>query len=334
MQQLPFFVRSIEYSIKQAFIKYHDADNLLERITEEYRNKYITDNDEKLLGLFFKTDVSQEDLDKFLSEWDIEEEGAHKALMLAYFMKKHPELKYPQYVEPRLNGLLKYFKYRNLRQMSYFKKICRAIKQKNVDIMIIKGGSLRFYNPDYPRIMGDIDILVGDENYKTAVDTALSFGYKYFAFEHSVDIYDPNLGFLVDIHRKLNMQTISDIKFNEDVFKRAHKEKVFDVDDIYVPCPEDVMFILLINLNKDLAQHTATNNFLYYIADSMFLLNLKPDFNWDIVKETVIKTNSKLHIALAIHFLNRFVPVKLPELFADEFREICMSFLYDELNGI
>ena len=332
MQQLPFFVRSVEYHIKNAFIKYGDIDSLLEHIVSDYSAQYITENDEKLLKLFFKDDATQEDLDNFLSEWDIEEEGGNRALMLAYFMKKHPELKYPQYIEPRLQGLLRYFKYRNLTLMSHFKRICSAIKKKNVDILIMKGGLLRYYNPEYPRLMSDIDILVHDYDYKTAVDTALSFGYKYFAFEHSLDIRDPALGLLVDIHRKLNMQTQTDILFNDDVYGRAHQARVFNVDGIYVPCPEDAMFIMLINLNKNLAQDTSAQNFLYYVLDSMFLINYKPDFDWEIVKQTVIKTKSQLHIAIAVHFLNRFTPVKLPEFFVDEFKERCRLFLSEDLK--
>ena len=332
MQQLPFFVRSIEYYIREAFIKYNDIDSISEHIIEDYKSRYFTKSDEKLLKLYFKNDVSQEDLDNFLSVWDIEREGGQKALLLAYFMKQHPELTYPQYVEPRLQGVLKYFQYKNMVLMSHFKKICSAIKQKNVDIMIMKGGAIRHINHDYPRIMGDIDILVHIDDYKTAVDTALSFGYKYYAFQHSIDIYDPVAGFLLDIHSMLDMFTSANYKnsiYNE-FFERARSEKVFNVENIYVPCPEDAMFILLVNFNKNLAQGMGTNNFLFYIADSIFLLNSKPDFNWDIVKQNAVKSKTESQIYITLRLLNEYISTKIPVFFADEFNEKCRLLIFGE----
>ena len=324
---LPFFVRDIRYYIAEDFNQYHDFKSADDRIVARFKNMFITSSDEKLLNLYFKENPTQEDLDKFLTEWDIEREGGHKALLLAYFMKKHPEFVFPQYVGPRLQGILKFFKYKNLVIMPHFRKICTAIRDKNVDMLVIKGGSFRHRNPDFPRVMGDIDFLVRDKDFKTAVDTALSFGYSYYSFQHSVDICDPKIGFLLDIHRKLSMQTGSDELVSEDFFNRATREKVFSVDGIYVPCPEDMMFILLVNMNKNLAQLTCRLNILYYIADSMYLLDLKPDFDWEIVRQNFIKTKTELQAVTSIKFLNQFVPRKLPEFFVDEFSEKCRLYM-------
>lgn len=328
MQQLPYFLRKIEYYIREMFIANPTIENLLEEITIFVKNMCITSSDEKLLNFYFKNDASQEDLDNFLSEWDIEEEGGKKALALAYFMKQHQNLKYPKYVEPRLHGLLKYFKYRNLITIAHFHKICTALKKENIDVLIMKGGAIRHCNSDYPRIMGDIDILVPQKDYDKAKSIGLSFGYGFFLFSHSIDLYDPKLNMmLVDIHRKIDMQSESDELICEDFFKRAHQEKIFNVDGIYLPCPEDLMFILLINMNKNIVQNTSTLNILYYILDSMYILNLKPDFDWDIVKQNTIKTKTEIPISVMLHFLNKFVPIKLPEFFSEEFYSKCVSEL-------
>ena len=327
MVEVPFFVRDIRYYIKEDFDQHHDFELMPERIARSFKEMYMYESDELLLSLFFKENPTQEDLDRFLSEWDIERESDQEALLLAYFMKKHPELTFPQYVGPRLQGILKFFQYKNLKIMPHFRKMCSAIRQKNIDILIMKGGCYKHINPNFPRVMGDMDILVHDKDYKIAVDTALSFGYSYYAFQHSIDILDSKIGFLLDIHRKLNLQTGFDESISEDIFSRAHYEKVFNVDNIYVPCPEDMMFILLASLNKNMAQHSCGLNILYYITDSMFLLDLKPDFDWEIVKQNIIKTKTELMATVSIKFLNQFVPRKLPELFADEFHDKCLSYM-------
>lgn len=142
MKQIPYGKRNIEYYIKRAFIEdgISDISLIEDYIVEYFRKKYISPNDKKLLELYFKKEVSQEDLDNFLESWDIEKEGAHKALLLSSFMKKHPELNYPKYVKPRLDGMLKYYRFKNLNGISHFKKACSALRKENIDVLIMKGG--------------------------------------------------------------------------------------------------------------------------------------------------------------------------------------------------
>lgn len=333
MKKVPYGKRNLKYYIKKTFIEneYSCIDDIKEKIVQYYKDKYITESDRKLLNLFFKKDVSQADLDKFLEEWDIEREGGHKALMLSYFMKIHPELDYSQYIGPRLNGILKYYRFNNLKLLANFKKICTAIKAQNIDILILKGGAFKHYNPEFPRIMGDIDILVNEADYEKAKQTAIGLGYKYKEFKHSVDIHDPVTdNNLFDLHHRLDMQTGIEALLNEPLFKRAKLEKVFGVDGVYVPCPEDMMFILLINLNKNLARYTSLHSILYSIIDSRYLLDIKPDFSWNIVKQNAILTKTKPQISLAVKFLNEFVSDKLPNLFDKEFDDETILYLYNK----
>ncbi|MBR6099570.1 nucleotidyltransferase family protein [bacterium] len=333
MKSVPNWKRDIKYYIKKAYFdnKHSDVDFILQQVVDFFANKYISKNDEKLINLFLKENVSQADLDKFIEEWDIEAEGGHKALMLSYFMKNHPELNYPVYIEPRLNGILKYYRFRNLNLMSHFKRVCTALKAANIDILIMKGGAFRHYHPEFPRIMSDIDILIPSKDYENAKKIALDFGYKYMECKHSIDLIDPNANInVLDIHHKLDMQSDVVNSFNEDIYKRAHSETVFNVNDIYVPCPEDMMFLLLVNLVKNMTRITSFQSILYSVIDSMYLINLKPDFDWNIVRQNAIKTNTEPQVAVAIEFLNRFVSAKLPEMFTEEFRERSILYLYNE----
>ena len=280
---------------------------------------YISENDEKLLNILFKKNATQSDLDNFLDKWDIEKEGAHKALILSCFMKLHPELTYSQYIEPRLNGILKFYRFKNLQILSHYKRICTALQEANIDILIIKGGALKYYNPEFPRLMGDIDIIVPQKDYQKAKEIALSFGYKYEEYPHSLDIHEPHTNLnVLDIHHKLDTQNSAEYSVYKDLFGRAHKDCAFNVNNIYIPCPEDMMFILLVNLKKNMVRSTSTPSILYSIIDSMHLINLKTDFNWDIVKQNAEQTKTEHQIALALKFLNEYVPEKLPEIFKNE----------------
>ena len=331
MKKLSFGKRNIEYYMMSAYREDGiDLDEISNHIVNHYKSTYVTENDEKLLNLFFKQDIAQEDLDKFLEDWDIEREGGQKALMLSYFMKNHPELKYSSYIEPRLNGILKYYRFKNLNYVSHYKKVCTAVKNADIDILILKGGAFRHYNPEFPRVMGDIDFLVRND-YEKAKNIALGFGYKYKEYKHSMDLHDPvtNMN-LLDIHKMLDLQTDSAELINEDLFKRASLEKVFGLNDVYVPCPEDMMFLLLVNLNKNLMRNTSIHNILHSIIDSMYLIHLKPDFDWNIVKQNAIKTKTEPQLAVIIKFLNEFVPEKLPEMFEKEFLDRCILHIYNK----
>ena len=310
----------------------YDVDKIPFYILELFKQSYITQSDERLLELFFKKDVTQDDLDEFLSKWDIEEEGSERALVLSHFMKLHPELKYPQYVEPRLNGILKYFKFKNLVLLSHFKKICTAIKKENIDIMILKGGALKHCNPEWPRPMCDIDILIPEKDYQKALNIAYDLGYKSTPYEHSVDLFEPNLDIdLLDVHHKLDIEAKNGDTLYKDFFNRASCETVFNVEGIYVPCPEDMMFILLTNLTKNMARNTRVMIILQSIIDSMFLINMKPDFDWEIFWKTGVYTETELQLSIAIRFINEYAPVKLPTFFDKDFYYKSILFLYDDV---
>lgn len=331
MNTTPHWDRNLEYYITDLLSENSsDIKYISQNVVSHYKNSYITKSDEKLLNIFFKENISQNDLDNFLNEWDIEKEGAHKALMLSYFMKNHPELTYSPYIEPRLNGILKYYRFQNLSLLSHYKRICGTLTEAKINIMIIKGGAFRHYNPDFPRLMGDIDIIVPQKDYKKAKKIALGMGYKYEESPHSIDIHDPNTNInLLDIHHRIDTQTKCGKSIYKDLFKRAQRERVFNVDNIFVPCPEDMMFLLLTNLNKNMAHFNNISGILYSIIDCMFLINYKPDFNWDIVSQNAIKTKTEHQIAVTLKFLNEYVPKKLPELFEKELNDTGVLCFYN-----
>ncbi len=77
-------------------------------------------------------------------------------------------------------------------------------------------------------------------------------------------------------------------------------------------------------------QYTSIYTVLYSIFDCVYLLQNKPDFDWEIVKQNTVTTKTEAQVHVAIKFINEFVPEKLPELFKEEFKENSILYLYNE----
>ncbi|MCE3255753.1 MAG: hypothetical protein K0R25_1247 [Rickettsiaceae bacterium] len=285
-------------------------------IIEVLYNELVSTEDQKLLDLAFAKEIEQSQLDEFLKYWDIEKFGERKSLLLSYIMRTNPDLKFSIYEKPRLEGLLKYHRFHNLKLISHYAKIVRALNQQNIFPMILKGGAMKHIRPELSRPMGDIDILVPEESeFLRACEIAKNLGYVYEEFPgiHAVDLHLPGLvEGIVDLHRYIYLETDYDKIFLKDLFARATKEKVFGVE-VFVPCFEDLLFLGIINLARNLHQKTSIGGILYYLFDFKYLSTAKPDFNWNLVVENIAKTKTYVQALLAIKFINKVTPGILPE---------------------
>lgn len=309
-------------------------DNISDLLIENFKNELMHPNDELLLNMIFSESPTQEELDKFLEKWDIEVAGGAKALMLSYFMKLHPQLNFSEYTGPRLKGLLNFYKFQNMKLISHFTKICNEFKKEGIDVLILKGGAMKHLRPEFSRVMSDIDVLINEDKFQKALQIANSMGYDYDWNNHSADLHpkDSDEG-IMDIHRWLYMNTGFEKSLNEGLFKRARREKVFGIDAL-VPCNEDMLFIALVNMAKNLAEKTSWNGVLFTLFDVKFLIESKPDFDWNIVFENTRKTKAEMQLCLATKFINKIIPNLLPEkfrkkaLYEKEVNDFCTLLMY------
>jgi len=310
------------------------VDSVVDLLVENFKNELVTEKDEKLLNMIFSPNPSQKDLDEFLNNWDIEAAGSHKSIMLSYFMKMHPELKFCEYAGPRLKGLLNFYKFQNMKLFSHFTKICNNLKKENIEVLILKGGAMKYFRPEFSRIMGDIDILVKEKDYVRAGKIAESMGYDCAWDVHSVDLHpkDSDEG-IMDIHKYIHMNTGFERNINDDLFRRAGRVKFFGIDAL-IPSLEDMFFIALVNMTRNLTNKTSIKGILYTFFDIQFLMNAKPDFDWNIVEENARKTKTEMQLCFATKFINNIVPNLLPEklrksaLFEKEVNDYCTLLLY------
>lgn len=319
-----------------------DAENtnsILEILLDSMCQSLITPEDKMLLDITFSKSSSQADLNDFFKKCDIEVMGGNKAIMLSYLMKMRPELEFSRYEQPRLSGLLKYFRFHNLKLIAHYTKLGKALNAANIPVMILKGGAMKYLRPELSRVMGDIDILVPfNDLYKTC-KIAESIGYEFSKKNihkaHSVDLHqNNNKEGCIDVHRYICMNTGFEERINKDLFARATKAKVFGVESL-VPAFEDMLFLTLVNLAKNLRENTSSAGTLFTLFDCKFLIENKPDFNWNIVIENAKKTKTQPHILFAIKFLNKIVPGILPEnlqeenLFKKEMYKYCKIVMFE-----
>ena len=76
---------------------------------------------------------------------------------------------------------------------------------------------------------------------------------------------------------------------------------------------EDLLFISLVNMTRNLTHKTSWHGVLFALFDVKYLIESKKDFNWDIVIENAQKTKTQMQMCLATGFINKIVPNLLPE---------------------
>jgi len=118
----------------------------------------IREQDQLLINLILSDSPTQGDLDSFLSNWDLDVEGADKGLLLAVFKQKHTGLVFPSHVGPRLDGLIRYFRFYDARILAELKKFNQYMAAHNIPYIVMSGMALRVMNQDIPRNIRSVEI--------------------------------------------------------------------------------------------------------------------------------------------------------------------------------
>lgn len=287
---------------------------VLDKLVENFCNELMNSQVRKLLELSFKNDVSQAELNELLGKWDRIYSQETKTLLFSYFRKLHPNLIFDDEFEAQLKALVQKYRLNNIAIVSPFIKAGKILNQNGIYPLVLKGLAMRFFRPDLVRIMGDVDFLVRDVDFNKAIEFILPLGYYYEKIDvHSVDLHDKKTGRnAIDIHRFISMGTDDEKRFLGDLFRRSTIQNVFGVRAL-VPCCEDMMFITLVNLARNLREATSKAGILYSLFDCKYFLESKSNFNWNIVKNNAKITSTLSHIVCAIEFINEISSNIFPE---------------------
>ncbi len=343
MTNTPILWKSdIERIKKSGYFK--ENISITDALIENFYQEIMGEEEKTLIDLLMQENPSQVKLDELIKKWDIEVKQGDKNLLLAYLIKSHPELHATSYEEPRLKGLLSHQRFSNLKIIAHYTKIGKELNKHKITPLIFKGGLMRFLNPDFPRYMGDIDIMVQKNEWKKSAKIAKSLGYWYKKSDvHSFDILEnkeSEYGIL-DIHNFIYIGTRNEKKWIKDLFERAVEKDVYGVRAL-IPSYEDLMFITLLNLASNLRENKCRAGILYSIFDCKFLLENKTDFDWNIVIEDAKTAGCEVQINFATKFINKISNDILPKEFnntifekeTNDYSRMIMftNFYYSELQ--
>ncbi len=274
-------------------------------LIDNFCDEILLENEKKLLKCIFSNDFDQSLLDVLLSNWNVGELSESKLLLFAYLKKYHPNLHLNDKLQKITAPLFQRYRMNNIVIISPFIKAGKVLNENNIYPLILKGLAMKHFRQDLPRIMGDVDFLVKENDFMKSVELIVPLGYYYEKIDvHSVDLHDKKTGRnAIDIHRFISMGTKCEKNFLTDLYKRASLQSVFGVKAL-VPCLEDMMFITLVNLARNLREATSKAGILYSIFDCKFFIDSKKDFDWSIVQDNAIKTDTITQIDFAVRFIN------------------------------
>lgn len=246
----------------------------------------IEDGDRMLLGFVLDGNVSQAALDSFIKGWDIETAPMRSILLVADLMRKNPELVFPDSVAPRLNGVLSYCRFKNLKGEAVFSKVANALAECGVPFVPIGDVAMKAFRPDFMRRIDTIDLLVPDAGCELAGKV--------------VSQYDGDTSII--IHKSLN----------DNIFSRAAASGSHSPDSS-LPCPEDMVSFLLLNLYYNLLSGKGAKNCLTVFPDIKYLAGLKESFDTGIVWEDAVAGRFAFQVMLASRVAGEVLPGIFPE---------------------
>ena len=111
----------------------------------------------------------QEALESFLKDWNIDDAPIQSVVYLANIMKTRPNLSFPASLTPRLNGVLSYCRFKNLKIETTLNEVVSSLKNNSINFTLLGDWAMKSLRPEYPRWINNIEILVPAEEYEKAL---------------------------------------------------------------------------------------------------------------------------------------------------------------------
>lgn len=288
---------------------------LIKRLARAIVQKHVSERDRLLVETVFARNPTQARLDQYLARCGADAMGGYKALMLSYLVKDHPELVFSGSSKVRMENVIRDYRFANIRVLSHFSKIGKALNREGIPMLLLKGVVLKALRPEMARPMGDVDFFVPKERLRDAVHICEQLGYhdaKTGALQ-AVDIHTEDGQSTVDIHTEVLSCGRASEAFHKNVLSRARKISAFGVEAL-CPAPEDTLFILLINVLKNMRLATTLSSLYYALVDCRWLLRRTTDIDWNIVRGNAVDTGAQALLLLSIELLNNIVAGILPDV--------------------
>jgi hypothetical protein len=257
------------------------GDLLIKDIYEQ-AGRSLGDVDRMFLDLTLDESCSQAELDVFLREWDIDNTPIRTNLLIALLMKKRQDLVFPDSVIPRLNGVLSYCRFKEIQTRAVLSNAANLLKEKNIPYLLTGDMAMRSYFPDYQRWISGLDILVPASEYDLTQKTLSSM------------VKDKQ----VNLHKA----------WNDSLMRRANGQ---------LPCPEDLVFMDLVDIYETILRKGSLKNNLNLILDINKLAEKSGGLDHGIIWENACSAGVEFQVlfaeAVVGSVLNGVLPDNLPE---------------------
>ncbi len=137
---------------------------------------------------------------------------------------------------------------RDQNQLFFLKKIETLFNENNIDYMLLKGSSIKkYYSSSEFRLMGDIDILIKEAQYKTIKPLFLQLGLtEKIESDHEL-IWTHPTGLVVELHKRLVPS------YNDDYYSyylNPWEKAVYKSNHSYSMSKEDEYIFIFTHLTK------------------------------------------------------------------------------------
>lgn len=267
----------------------------------------LTKHDRLLLKLTFSDVADDTDIINLITNYDMETAPLGFTFLLINLMQKHPHIKVPKEIMPRINGAIRYFQCQNATLLASFSQIGRQLNNKNIPVLLMKGIAMKYLYPNTPRFMGDIDFAVPFNKYDKTIKIAVNKGFKVAVkANHSTDLYR-GISQKIDIHRFIVKTDIDTKHFDNKIFIRAKHDVAFGVN-VLIPKEEDLIFLILQNACDNIIYSKPYPMQFLWIFDCVNIINKKRNINWDIVLNNAARVNLLCQTRMMLQLFEWLMP--------------------------
>ncbi len=271
--------------------------------------------------------------------WEYLSERIKCNFLTPFFIKKIKDLNLiadiPQVSLEKLNNIRRLQIVKDTKSRRSLEIVLNAFNNKGIDLLIIKGPHLGFevYEDTSDRWMGDIDLLVKNEDWFKAGEVLASLGFISGTVLRNYNVWgikylDNHIDFYKDdskLELKSNIWAIEFPYFNYSFWEKARITQI-DNNCAYFPSYEDTLLIACVNL----VRHNFSG-LIWFLDIKKIIDKFAESFEWQAVMTKIKEQDLSTVVYYALNFTDKLLCLQLPE---DLLSKLKPNYLTDKLFNL
>ena len=280
--------------------------------TDACDERFLTEKEKRLMTVLFAREITEQDIWLFTQGLDVDTASSDYMLMLSFVGFSNQWKWFPKEMLPRLQGLYRYYQVRNAMGIKGLLDWIDLLDKAKIPVMLIKGMAMRYhYAAGVPRIMSDMDLLVPEDKFDTAVKLLCACG----GTEGGISAYSMHINngvASVDLHRWLFKHHGEK---EEDIWGRAVPIDFYG-RKVYVPEAEDMFAHQLDTRARAIFVFEAETRRMRWLYDCKRIC-MKEAFDMEKVMQRI----KQFHIDNTAYYMLKAFADCFPEVLSDSFLE-------------